>query len=112
MVSTIVSRFKFYTPIDDYLNSNGTFYSVSNAVNPTTGATLRTTDELYDLLEGEKEIIASFSAWLSYNQDNSVFTSYDDKFIQMYTPELESGCWFDLHHVYLFVLECFFGSLG
>lgn len=97
MVSTIVSRFKFYTPIDDYLNSNGTFYSVSNGLNPTTGVTLRTTDELYDLLEGEKEIIASFSAWLSYNQDNSVFTSYDDKFIQMYTPELESGCWFDLN---------------
>lgn len=96
MVSTIISRFQFYNPIKEYLNSNGYFYCVDNAINPDTQQTLRSTDELYELLEGEKNIVASYNDWLTYNGDNSTFISYDDEFINMFTPELEEGQWFDL----------------
>jgi len=96
MVSTIISRFQFYNPLKEYLNSNGYFYCVDNAINPDTQQTLRSTDELYELLENEKNIAASYNDWLTYNGDNSTFISYDDEFINMFTPELEAGQWFDL----------------
>ncbi|MCD7811701.1 MAG: hypothetical protein LUG91_07620 [Ruminococcus sp.] len=96
MVSTIVSRFKYYTPIKDLLNSKGYFYYIDNAINPQTGATLRETEELYELLDGEENILAAYTPWLSYVDDSSAFVSYDDAFIECYTPDLESGQWFDL----------------
>jgi len=97
MVSTIVSRFKYYTPIKEQLNSKGFFYCVDDAMNPQTGLNLRTTDELYELIEGEKEIFASYNVWLTYGENDADFISYDDKFIEIFTPKLESGCWFDLN---------------
>ena len=97
MVSTIVSRFKYYTPIKEQLKSKGFFYCVDDAMNPQTGLNLRTTDELYELIEGEKEIFASYNVWLTYGENDADFISYDDKFIEIFTPKLESGCWFDLN---------------
>ena len=96
MVSTIVTRFQYYTPLKKQLNSNGYFYYIEHGINPATGSTLRQTEELYDLLEGEKEIFATYSPWLSYNDESVNFVSYDDQFIEAYTPEIESGKWFDL----------------
>ena len=96
MISTIISRFQFYSPIEKYLNSKGFFYCFDNAINPDTQQTLRSTDELYELIEGERNIVASYNDWLTYKGDNSKFISYDDEFINMFTPELEAGQWFDL----------------
>ena len=96
MVSTIVSRFSYYTPIKNQLCSKGYFYCIDNAMNPETGLNLRTTDELHDLIEGENEISASYNAWLTYSESEANFISYDDRFIGIFTPKLESGGWFDL----------------
>ena len=97
MVSTIVTRFQYYTPLKKQLNSNGYFYYIEHGINPATGSTLRQTEELHDLLEGENEIFAAYSPWLSYNDESVNFVSYDDQFIEAYTPEIESGKWFDLN---------------
>lgn len=97
MSSTIVSRFQLYTPIKDKLNSNGYFYYVSNAINPETNLALRSTDELYELLDQPKDIVATYNVWLSYGTDNINCISYDDEFIEMFTPELEEGTWFDFN---------------
>ena len=96
MVSTIVSRFQLYMPLKDKLNSKGYFYYVENAINPETGNTLRTTDELYQLLEDTKDISATYNPWLSYEDKEITSISYDDGIINMYTPELTDGNWFDL----------------
>ncbi|MCD8187470.1 MAG: hypothetical protein LUD57_02420 [Ruminococcus sp.] len=69
---------------------------------------LNTTDELYDLVEEEDEIVAQYN-FIAYYDDgiepedgedddfeSQKFISYDDKFVEMFTPELESGNWFDL----------------
>ena len=97
MISTIISRFKYYEPIKEFLNSKGYYYNIQSGINPETNMTLRTTDELYDLVEGADNIVAQYNVWLKYNGNgNDRFISYDDKFISIYTPKLESGHWFDL----------------
>lgn len=97
IISTIASRFRYYEPIKEFLNSKGYFYNIAYGINPDTEMTLRTSDELYEMIDGEKEIAAQYSAWLQYNENsNDRFISYDDRFISIYTPELESGHWFDL----------------
>ena len=106
MISTIVSRFRYYNPMKDFLNRKGYFYNIQYAINPETGSTLRTTDEIQDLIEGEQEIAAQYMPWLTYSnnpdsENNDIenasdrFISYDDKFAEIFTPELESGRWFD-----------------
>lgn len=106
MISTIVSRFRYYDPIRNFLNSKGYFYNIQYGINPDTGMTLRTTDEIHDLIEGEDEIAAQYDVWLEYkynnDEDNDTdeaakdhFISYDDKYAEIFTPELESGHWFD-----------------
>jgi len=110
MISTIVSRFKHYIPIKEFLNSNGYFYSIQYGINPETGLTLRTTNEIYDLIEGEDVVAAQYTPWLRYSTDGQEevrteeengytdrFVSYDDKFAEIYTPDLESGHWFNLN---------------
>lgn len=110
MISTIVSRFRYYTPIKEFLDSKGYFYNILNAINPKTGYTLRTTDEIHDLIEGEDVVAAQYTPWLIYSPDGQEevptdeengyidrFVSYDDKFAEIFTPELESGQWFDLN---------------
>lgn len=108
MISTIVSRFRYYDPIKDFLNSKGYFYNIQYGINPDTGMTLRTTDEIHDLIEGEDEIAAQYDVWLEYKYNNDEdmdtdeaakdhFISYDDKFAEIFTPELESGHWFDFN---------------
>lgn len=108
MISTIVSRFRYYEPIKDFLNSKGYFYNIQYGINPDTGMTLRTTDEIHDLIEGEDEIAAQYDVWLEYkynddeNEDTDEaakdhFISYDDKYAEIFTPELESGHWFDFN---------------
>lgn len=96
MVSTIVSRFQLYTPIEDILNSKGYFYDVENGINPETGNTLRTTDELYQLLDSAESISAVYHPWISYENKDIYAISYDDDIIERYTPELADGNWFDL----------------
>lgn len=104
IISTIVSRFRYYEPIKGFLNRKGYFYNIQYGINPDTMMTLRTTDEIYDLIEGEDEIVAQYEVWLEYrhNDDNDTdeavkdhFISYDNKYAEIFTPELESGHWFD-----------------
>ncbi len=98
MVSTIVSRFQYYEPFKKQLNSNGIFCCFRNALDPETGdARLKPTERLHELLENDQEIIASYSPWLYCGDEKINFTSYDDEFIEMYKPEIESGKWFDLN---------------
>ena len=108
IISTIVSRFRYYEPIKDFLNSKGYFYNIQYGINPDTMMTLRTTDEIHDLIEGEDEIAAQYDVWLEYkynddeNNDTDEaakdhFISYDDKYAEIFTPELESGHWFDFN---------------
>jgi len=97
MISTIVSRFRYYEPIKDFLNSKGYFYVAQYSINPETNATLRTTDELYELIDGADSITAQYDVWLRYDEEKPArFISYDDKYIEIFTPELERGSWFDL----------------
>ena len=97
MVSTIVSRFQYYSPIKEQLNSKGFFYDFAYALNPETGgATMRTNDDLCEFIEDEQELIASYDPWIFYGDGNdSKSMSYDDKLINAYTPGIESGKWFD-----------------
>lgn len=108
MISTIVSRFSYYNPLKEYLNEQTSFICIPNGINPETGNMLNTTDELYDLVEEEDEIVAQYN-FIAYYDDgiepedgedddfeSQKFISYDDKFVEMFTPELESGNWFDL----------------
>lgn len=106
IISTIVSRFTYYAPISDYLNKKGSFYNISYAINPETGATLRTTDEIHDLLEYDCDISAQYDVFLEFDDPNKTnenersadhFISYDDKFAEIFIPELESGTWFNLN---------------
>lgn len=108
MISTVVSRFRYYTPIKDFLDSKGYFYNIQYGINPETGATLRTTDEIHDLIEGEDMVAAQYTPWLTYPNNHTNgndasedysdrFISYDDKFAEIFAPELESGQWFNLN---------------
>lgn len=97
MISTIVSRFSYYKPIKEFLNGKGYFYNIQYGINPESNMTLRTTDELYSLVEDADNIVAQYNAWLNLADESPArFISYDDKYIELFTPELESGCWFDL----------------
>lgn len=108
IISTITSRFNYYTPIKEFFNNKGFFYNIQYGINPDTGMTLRCTDELYNLIDGENGIAAQYNVWLDYrdgkydNDDDNTFTSsdhfisYDDIYAAIYTPELEAGNWFDL----------------
>ena len=96
MISTVISRFTYYIPVKEFLDKKGNFYTVFNVINPDTGVTLRSTDEIYKLLGGEKEITAQYSVWLKYEKGEKTdrFISYDDKYAEIFTPELECGHWF------------------
>ncbi len=108
IISTITSRFNYYNPIKEFFNNKGFFYNIQYGINPDTGMTLRSTDELHDLIEGENGIAAQYNVWLDYrdgkddNDDDNAFMSsdhfisYDDIYAAIYTPELEAGNWFDL----------------
>jgi hypothetical protein len=108
IISTITSRFNYYIPIKEFFNNKGFFYNIQYGINPDTGMTLRCTDELYNLVEGENGIAAQYNVWLDYrdgkdnNDDDNTFMSsdhfisYDDIYAAIYTPELEAGNWFDL----------------
>lgn len=98
MISTIVSRFEYYTPLKELLNSRGNYYNVTYGVNPETKQTIRTSEELSELVQGEEKIISQFSVWLEYKDSNNNslggrFVSYDEEFINMLHPEMESGYW-------------------
>lgn len=98
MISTIVSRFKYYAPLKELLNSRGNYYNVTYGVNPETKQTIRTSEELSELVQGEEKIISQFSVWLEYKdpKNNSLggrFVSYDKEFINMLHPEMKSGYW-------------------
>ena len=83
--------------------------NIQYGINPQTGVTLRTTDEIHDLIEGEDVIVAQYTPWLTYspngrepqtNEDNGIkdsFISYDDIYAEIFTPQLESGHWFDFN---------------
>lgn len=92
-VSTVVSRFEYYLPLKKLLNSNGYFFDVSQGMNPETGNPIKDTSELHDLLEGEDKIIAQYMAIADY--EDFKIKGCDDGFINIFTPELESGRWFD-----------------
>ena len=108
IISTIISRFNYYNPIKEFFNNRGFFYNIQYGINPDTGMTLRCTDELYDLIEGENGIAAEYNVWLEYREgkvnnddDNNFmssdhFISYDNIYAAIYTPELAAGNWFDL----------------
>lgn len=106
IISTIVSRFAFYTPFKEFMNSKGNYYNMINVINPDTGVTLRTTDEISNMIEGEKEVIAEYTVFLedidNEQTDDEIlhdnYISYDDKFAELFTPELESGHWFDFNN--------------
>lgn len=102
MTSTIVSRFQYYTPVKDLLNSNSYYYYIHYGINPETGSVWTNTNELKELVNGEKEMYATYNAWLDYYKDGTLENlntiSYDNEFIQMYQPELESGTWFDMDY--------------
>lgn len=106
IISTIVSRFTYYTPFKTFMNSNGYYYNMINAINPETGVTLRTKDEICSMIEGEKDVIAEYDVFLDdidNEQTNDTeklhdkFISYDDEFAELFTPELESGHWFEVN---------------
>ncbi len=106
IISTIVSRFTYYAPISEYLNKKGSFYNLLNVINPQTGATLRTTDEIHSLLKYDCDIAAQYDVFAAYDNPNKSdkeeglpdhFISYDDEFAEIFTPNLESGTWFDLN---------------
>ncbi len=97
MISSVMSRFTYYIPFKDILDKKGQFYNVFNVINPDTGSTLRSTDEIQNLLDGNPEITAQYNAWLHYEEGSrsDYFISYDDKYVEIFKPELESGRWFD-----------------
>lgn len=98
MVSTIVSRFQYYDPFRKQFNNKGIFCCFRNALDPETGdARLKPAERLHELLENDQKIIASYSPWLYCGDEEVSFASYDDEFIEMYEPEIESGKWFDLN---------------
>lgn len=93
MVSTIVSRFMLYSPFSKELNSKGYFFCINNGINPTTGNTMVSNEELCDLIEDEETVSAVYSPWLSYNNNEINCLSYDREYIEKFTPELASGMW-------------------
>ncbi len=99
MTSTVVSRFQYYTPIKELLNSNSYYYYIHNGYSPETGSAWTNTSDFSKLIENEKEIYATYNAWLEYDNNGTLESintiSYDDEFIQLYKPELESGKWFE-----------------
>ena len=98
MTSSVISRFSYYLPFKEILKENGSFYSFFYATNPETGMAGTTTDELAENLNGNPRISASYLVWLSYPEQNSkrdpIFISMDEFWLEVYHPELESGCWF------------------
>lgn len=102
MISTIVSRFTYYTPIKKLLNSNGYYYNITYGVDPDTNMTIRSSEELSEMIQGESQVIAEYSAWLTYRNNkgegmDGEFISYDDYYIEILSPELYSGTWIDLN---------------
>lgn len=98
MTSTIVSRFQYYSPLKNILNSRSYYYYIYNGFNPQTGSAWTNTKELSELINEEEKIFASYNAWLEYsnngvNEDINTI-SYDNEFLKLYQPELESGVWF------------------
>lgn len=96
MISTIVSRFSYYTPIKTQLDRPGYFYYISYGLNPDTGYTLRENSELSSLLEGENEVLGAYSVWITYPDSDANFISYDAGLIDTYSPELTEGNWADM----------------
>lgn len=97
MVSVTVSRFKLYNNFKKEFNSRGYYYYLDRGINPETNTSLRTTEELSGLIGGEKEVFAMYNVWISYKNIEINKTSYDKIIIEKYTPELESGSWFDVN---------------
>ncbi|MDR0920292.1 MAG: hypothetical protein LBM93_13785 [Oscillospiraceae bacterium] len=93
IVSSVVSRYKYYTPFSDYLKTNGlvSFFGIP-----------RTEDDLGPIVYGDGEFTKNLkgvkrftTAYCIYFLDKKYydFLAYDNEVIERYTPELESGKW-------------------
>ena len=100
MTSVVVSRFRYYTPIKELLNENSCYYYIGYGLNPVTGAVYMDTETMKTILDSEEDVYATYNVWISYISKNGQLidgknVGYDDKFIEIYTPDMDEGEWFD-----------------
>lgn len=100
MVSSICIRYQYYTPFEDYFESNGIFvkFDAYANLNPGTGAftEMINNEEILNELEYADDVLACHGV-MSYYDKNPDYTflsfSYDDAIIESFTPELQEGRW-------------------
>lgn len=104
MVSSVMIRYKYYSPFKDLYSSDGLYCEFTKAAS--TGAAFSSMEEFLDgedifpFLSSPEMIVCSDSVMAFPMKENenvqSKCYSFNDELISRYTPELAEGEWFDI----------------
>lgn len=104
MISSVLVRYKLYTPFQDYFQSNGIFayYTVAANEHPQTPtySTIIDDKDILNKLNGATDIISCHSIFMllaNHPEDSVNVISYDDEIINRFKPELSEGRWINLN---------------
>lgn len=104
MVSSVLVRYRLYTPFQDYFQSNGIFvdYLVAANEHPQTPSysTIIDDKDILEKLDGANDIVSCHIVFmnLSEHQSDAINAmSYDDEIIKKFSPELSEGRWINLN---------------
>ncbi len=93
MTSSILSRFKYYTPFKDYFESKGVFSSFSFATN--NNYPIISTGYFKNSLKKVESIAGCYSTDLYSKEFSFNYISYDDEIVNKFIPSLSEGRWID-----------------
>jgi hypothetical protein len=91
MTSSILSRFKYYTPFKDYFESKGVFSVFGSAIN--NDYPIISTGYFKNSLKKVESIAGCYSPWLDSKEFSFNYISYDDEIINKFIPSLANGRW-------------------
>lgn len=98
MVSTIISRYHYYQPMRQLLNTNGNYYNLDYVNNPRNEG---------HMISGDKELEAALPQGTDIYASNQISVrckeiptmvqgySYNQKLIDLYQPQMKEGIWLD-----------------
>lgn len=90
IISSVQSRTELYTPVKDYLDGNGIYTMTISA-----DTDIITEKDLKEKYSDVDSVLASYITDAVYQNGEGKIISYNDEIINMYTPKLDEGSWFE-----------------
>ncbi len=98
MVSSITSRFKYYSPFEDYIEKDGYFCNLTSATS-VLGKYVQKPSDISDALSGvaASDVQASYRVNISEKDGNNMYSlfaySYDEGLYNNWIPNMQDGKW-------------------